>query len=173
MKRFFLFFLSLLGTLQLSIINFQLSIGEAKACTNLIVGKKASADGSVIVTYSSDDYGAYGYLFYQKGGKHQPGEMRKLYHYESNNYLGEIPEADSTYAVIGLTNEHQLTILETTWGGREELADSTGLFDYGSLTVANGPLKDMYTISFVGYGVDKDNKQWEADWFYGGQFAKK
>ena len=103
------------------------------ACTNLIVGKKASADGSVIVTYSSDDYGAYGYLFYQKGGKHQPGEMRKLYHYESNNYLGEIPEADSTYAVIGLTNEHQLTILETTWGGREELADSTGLFDYGSL----------------------------------------
>ena len=108
-------------------------IFSAFACTNLIVGKKASADGSVIVTYSSDDYGAYGYLFYQKGGKHQPGEMRKLYHYESNNYLGEIPEADSTYAVIGLTNEHQLTILETTWGGREELADSTGLFDYGSL----------------------------------------
>ena len=105
----------------------------ARACTNLIVGKKASADGSVIVTYSSDDYGAYGYLFYQKGGKHRPGEMRKLYHYESNNYLGEIPEADSTYAVIGLTNEHQLTIHETTWGGREELADSTGLFDYGSL----------------------------------------
>ena len=106
---------------------------QSHACTNLIVGKKASADGSVIVTYSSDDYGAYGYLFYQKGGRHQPGEMRKLYHYESNNYLGEIPEADSTYAVIGLTNEHQLTILETTWGGREELEDSTGMFDYGSL----------------------------------------
>ena len=103
------------------------------ACTNLIVGKKASADGSVIVTYSSDDYGAYGFLFYQKGGKHQPGEMRKLYHYESNNYLGEIPEADSTFAVVGLTNEHKVTIHETTWGGREELADSTGLFDYGSL----------------------------------------
>lgn len=121
----------LLGLLTL---NFQLStFNSVQACTNLIVGKKASADGSVIVTYSSDDYGAYGYLFYQKGGKHQPGEMRKLYHYESNNYLGEIPEADSTYAVIGLTNEHQLTIHETTWGGREELADSTGLFDYGSL----------------------------------------
>ena len=105
----------------------------AFACTNLIVGKRASADGSVIVTYSSDDYGAYGYLFYQKGGKHQPGEMRKLYHYESNNYLGEIPEADSTFSVIGLTNERQVTIHETTWGGREELADSTGLFDYGSL----------------------------------------
>ncbi|MBQ8968822.1 MAG: C69 family dipeptidase [Bacteroidaceae bacterium] len=119
---------------MLGSINFQLStFNSALACTNLIVGKKASADGSVIVTYSSDDYGAYGFLFYQKGGKHQPGEMRKLYHYESNNYLGEIPEADSTFAVIGLTNEHQVTIHETTWGGREELADSTGLFDYGSL----------------------------------------
>ncbi len=103
------------------------------ACTNLIVGKQASIDGSVIVSYASDSYGAYGYLFWQPGGKHQPGEMRKLYDYETNNYLGEIPEADSTYAVIGLTNEHQLTILETTWGGREELEDSTGLFDYGSL----------------------------------------
>jgi len=120
--------------LTLLTFNFQLStFNSALACTNLIVGKKASADGSVIVTYSSDDYGAYGFLFYQKGGKHQPGEMRKLYHYESNNYLGEIPEADSTFAVIGLTNEHQVTIHETTWGGREELADSTGLFDYGSL----------------------------------------
>lgn len=111
----------------------QLLISSAFACTNLIVGKRASADGSVIVTYSSDSYGDYGYLFCQKGGRHQPGEMRKLYHYETNNYLGQIPEADSTYAVIGLTNEHQLTILETTWGGRQELADSTGLFDYGCL----------------------------------------
>ena len=127
-KRLFILFLGVLT------FNFQLStFNSALACTNLIVGKKASADGSVIVTYSSDDYGAYGFLFYQKGGKHQPGEMRKLYHYESNNYLGEIPEADSTFAVIGLTNEHQVTIHETTWGGREELADSTGLFDYGSL----------------------------------------
>ncbi|MCD8285192.1 MAG: C69 family dipeptidase [Prevotellaceae bacterium] len=105
----------------------------AFACTNLIVGKGASKDGSVIVTYASDDYGAYGYLFWQPGGKHKPGEMRPLYHYETNNYLGEIPEADSTYAVIGLTNEHQLTILETTWGGREELEDTTALLDYGSL----------------------------------------
>ncbi len=106
---------------------------SAIACTNLIVGKDASADGSVIVTYSSDDYGAYGYLFWQPGGKHNKGDMRALYHYESNNYLGSIPEADSTYQVIGLTNERQLTIFETTWGGREDLADSTGLLDYGSL----------------------------------------
>lgn len=106
---------------------------DAQACTNLIVGKKASADGSVIVSYSADDYGAYGHLFYQPGGRHNKGDMRVLYHYESNNYLGAIPEVDSTYAVIGLTNEHQLTVFETTWGGREELVDTTGLFDYGSL----------------------------------------
>ncbi len=112
---------------------FMLASTCAPACTNLIVGKGASRDGSVIVTYSSDDYGAYGYLFWQPGGRHKPGDMRPLYHYETNNYLGELPEADSTYAVIGLTNEHQLTILETTWGGREELEDSTGLLDYGNL----------------------------------------
>ena len=104
------------------------------ACTNLIVGRKASQDGSVIVTYSCDDYGAYGFMNYLPGGKHAPGTMRPLYHYESNNYLGEIPEASETYTVVGLMNEHQLTIHETTYGGREELTDTvTGLMDYGSL----------------------------------------
>ncbi len=122
-----LFVIALVVNCQFSIVNSVL------ACTNLIVGKKASKDGSVIVTYSSDDYGAYGHLFWQPGGKHNKGDMRALSLFESNNYLGAIPEADSTYAVIGLTNEHQLTIFETTWGGRPELEDSTGLFDYGSL----------------------------------------
>lgn len=105
-----------------------------QACTNLIVGKKASKDGSVIVTYSCDDYGAYGFMNYLPRGKHAKGTMRPLYHYESNNYLGEIPEAEETYTVVGLMNEHQLTIHETTFGGREELTDTlTGLMDYGSL----------------------------------------
>ena len=104
------------------------------ACTNLIVGRKASQDGSVIVTYSCDDYGAYGFMNFLPGGKHAPGTMRPLYHYESNNYLGEIPEASETYTVVGLMNEHQLTIHETTFGGREELTDTlTGMMDYGSL----------------------------------------
>ena len=106
---------------------------QAMACTNLIVGKKASADGSTIVTYSSDDYGAYGYLFSFPHAKHKPGEMRALYHYETNNYLGEIPEVEETYNVIGLVNEHQLTVFETTWGGREELWEGEGIMDYGSL----------------------------------------
>ena len=104
------------------------------ACTNLIVGKKASKDGSVIVSYSCDDYGAYGFMNYLKGGKHPKGAMRAIHHYESNNYLGEIPEAPYTYTVVGLMNEHQLTIHETTFGGREELVDTiSGLIDYGSL----------------------------------------
>ena len=107
---------------------------QALACTNLIVGKKASKDGSVIVTYSCDDYGAYGFMNFLPGGKHAKGTMRPLYHYESNNYLGEIPEAEETYTVVGLMNEHQLTIHETTFGGREELTDTiTGMMDYGSL----------------------------------------
>ena len=103
------------------------------ACTNLIVGKKASADGSVMITYSADDYGSYGYLHFYPAGHHPKGAMRALYDYETNNYLGEIPEAEYTYNVIGQVNEHQLSVMETTFGGREELADTTGLLDYGSL----------------------------------------
>lgn len=120
--------------LFLSVLALALGLMPALACTNLIVGKRASKDGSVIVSYSCDDYGAYGFMNFLPGGKHKPGEMRALYHYESNNYLGEIPEAEETYTVVGLMNEHQLTIHETTYGGREELCDTvSGLFDYGSL----------------------------------------
>ena len=103
------------------------------ACTNLIVGKRASADGSVMITYNADDYGSYGFLHFYPAGRHEAGEMRKLYDYETNNYLGEIPEAEYTYGVIGQMNDQQLSIMETTFGGREELVDTTGLFDYGSL----------------------------------------
>ena len=137
MKRLFLFVTALLGTLQLSIVNCQLSIcfapGEAKACTNLIVGKRASVDGSVIVSYNADSYGMYGNLYRHVGSKHAPGEMRKIYEWDTNKYLGEIPQAPVTYNVVGQMNEHQVSICETTFGGREELADSTGIIDYGSL----------------------------------------
>ena len=106
---------------------------KAQACTNIIVGKNASADGSVIVSYNADSYGSYGVMYRHKGGKHAPGEMRKIYDWESDKYLGEIPQAEVTYNVVGQMNEHQVTICETTFGGRHELADSTGLLDYGSL----------------------------------------
>lgn len=130
MKRFII-------VLALLTLNLPFStISSLWACTNLIVGKKASKDGSVIISYSSDDYGSFGFLRCIPAADHPAGTMHPLYHYESNNYLGEIPEVPHTYGVVGLMNEYQLTIHETTWGGREELTDTiSGLIDYGSLMV--------------------------------------
>ena len=106
---------------------------SASACTNFIVGKKASVDGSVMVTYNADDYGMFGYLCHYPAGIHKQGEMRKIYDWDSGEYHGEIPEAPVTYNVIGNINEFQLSIGETTYGGREEMVDPTGIIDYGSL----------------------------------------
>lgn len=103
------------------------------ACTNIIVGKKASKDGSVFVSYSADSYGAYGIMQHFRAGTHKKGDKRIVRDWELNHYLGEIDEAPVTYNVVGNMNEHQLCIAETTFGGREELADSTGIIDYGSL----------------------------------------
>ena len=103
------------------------------ACTNLIVGKKASVDGSVLVSYNADDYGMFGSLCHYPAGKHQPGTMRKVFDWDNGVYRGEIPEAAETYNVIGNINEFQLSIAETTYGGREEMVDTTGILDYGSL----------------------------------------
>ena len=105
----------------------------ALACTNFIVGKNASADGSVICSYNADSYGAFMKLAHYPAAKHVKGEMRKIYEWDTNKYLGEIPEAQETWNVVGNINEWQLTIGETTYGGREEMVDSTGLIDYGSL----------------------------------------
>ena len=106
---------------------------QAGACTNFIVGKKASADGSVICSYNADSYGAFMYLYHYPAAKHHSGEMRKIYDWDSNKYLGEIPEAPENYNVVGNINEWQVTIGETTFGGREEMVDTTGIIDYGSL----------------------------------------
>jgi len=103
------------------------------ACTNFIVGKKASADGSVICSYSADSYGMFQGLVHYPAAKHAKGEMRKIYEWDTNKYLGEIAEAEETYNVIGNINEWQVTIGETTFGGREEMVDTTGIIDYGSL----------------------------------------
>jgi len=105
----------------------------AAACTNLIVGKKASADGSVIVSYAADSYGMFGTLYHSPAGFHQPGEMVDIVNWDSGKYLGKIPQVAQTYNVIGNINEFQLTIAETTFGGREELRDTTAIMDYGSM----------------------------------------
>ena len=120
-KRFFL--LSAVSTIVFS----------AFACTNFIVGKKASTDGSVICSYNADSYGAYMPLYHYAAAKHQKGDKRQIYEWDTNKYLGEIDEALETYNVVGNINEWQVTIGETTYGGREEMVDSTGIIDYGSL----------------------------------------
>ena len=106
---------------------------SAFACTNFIVGKDASDNGQTMITYAADSYGLYGFLRFQPAADHAKGDMRKIFDWDTNRYLCEIPEVEHTYSVIGNMNEHQVTIGETTFGGREECADSTGLIDYGSL----------------------------------------
>lgn len=108
-------------------------VQTSMACTNIIVGKKASKDGSIFVSYSADSYGAYGVMQHFPAGTHKKGDKRIVRDWETNRYLGEIDEAPVTYNVVGNMNEYQLTIAETTFGGREELVDTTGVIDYGSL----------------------------------------
>ncbi len=108
-------------------------LSRAAACTNFIVGRLASADGSVMCTYNADDYGMFTGLFHSPAGMHEPGETRRIYDYDTREFHGEIPEAGQTYNVIGNINEFQVSIGETTFGGREEMVDSTGTMDYGSL----------------------------------------
>ena len=108
-------------------------VDMANACTNFIIGKKASVDGSVICTYNADDYGLFINLCHYPAGTHPKGTMRKIFNWDTNKYQGVIPEASQTYNVIGNINEFQVSIAETTYGGREEMEDSTGILDYGSL----------------------------------------
>ena len=110
-----------------------LAATPADACTSFLVGKKASADGSAFITYNQDDYGMFGRLHYLPAADHAKGSMRRIVDGDTNHYLGEIPEAPHTYAVMGYINEHQVGITETTFGGREELADPKGTIDYVSL----------------------------------------
>ena len=119
--------------LFLTAVTLLTAITSGMACTNLIVGKAASADGSVIVSYSADSYGMYGYLCHYPAAVHAEGTWREVYDWETGRYTGRIPEAAQTYNVIGNINEHQVTIAETTFGGREELVNPEGIIDYGSL----------------------------------------
>ena len=110
-----------------------LAASYASACTNFIVGKDASVDGSVICTYTADDYGMFIGLQHFPAGTHKKGEMRDVVDWDTHVYHGKIPEAPVTYTVNGNINEYQVTIGETTCGGREEMIDPQGIIDYGSL----------------------------------------
>ena len=108
---------------------------DANACTNLIAGKGATTDGSVMMSYSADSHNLFGFLHHSPAARHPKGAMRKITDWDTGKPLGEIPQVAETYNVVGNMNEHQLAIGESTWGGREELADTTGqsVMDYGSL----------------------------------------
>ena len=103
------------------------------ACTNFIVGKKASADGSVICTYNCDGFGFAAALSYSAPGRHAPGEMVAIRGWGPGSSVHYIPQAEYTYKVVGLMNEKQVSIVETTWGGREELRDPDGWLGYFTL----------------------------------------
>ncbi|WP_372648440.1 dipeptidase [Draconibacterium sp.] len=121
-----------IGMLVLAFIllNQQLS----NACTNFLISKGASIDGSTMITYAADSHTLYGELYYQPAADHPEGAMRKIYEWDTGIYLGEIPQPAHTYSVIGNMNEFQLAISETTFGGRSELSSQPGaIMDYGSL----------------------------------------
>ena len=105
----------------------------ADACTNFIITRGASTDGSVMVSYAADSHALYGALYHTAAGRYAPGTMMPVYEWDTGRYLRDIPQAAQTWSTVGNMNEHSLIIGETTYGGRAELADSTGGIDYGSL----------------------------------------
>ena len=119
------------AALAATLISF--SSADALACTNMLVGKKASVNGSTMISYNADSHTLYGELYYTPAADHAPGAMRKVIEWDTNKPLGEIPQPAHTYRVVGNVNEWQVTIAESTWGGRHRLSDKNGIIDYGSL----------------------------------------
>ena len=106
---------------------------EAFACTGLLVGKKASVDGSVMISYAADSHTLYGELYRWPAATWPKGTMLDIIEWDTHKPLGQIPQVEQTYSVVGNMNEHQVAITESTFGGRPELVDTTGIMDYGSL----------------------------------------
>ena len=126
MRRLTTIIAAVIATLALSSI-------DSKACSNVLVTKGASTDGSNIVSYAADSHQLYGELYFKKAGLWKVNDMRRIDEWDTGKHLGYIPEAAVTYQRVGNMNEHQLIIAETTYGGRPELEDPKGIMDYGSL----------------------------------------
>lgn len=111
-----------------------LAVTKAPACTNFLLTKGATKDGSTMITYAADSHVLYGELYHWPAGTWAEGTMMDIYEWDTGKYMGQIPQASQTYNVIGNMNEFQLAIGETTYGGLEELASQSGaIMDYGSL----------------------------------------
>lgn len=117
----------------LILLLFTLFVEPALACTNLIVGKKASTDGSVMCTYNCDGFGFSGSLFYSPSGRHDKDELIAIHGWGPSHEGQFVKQVEYTYNVVGLMNEKQVTIVETTFDGRLELVNDEGLLDYFSL----------------------------------------
>lgn len=110
-----------------------MTINCAEACTNLLVSKGASADGSTMITYNADAGGFMERLYFSPAAEHGPNDSLEVYEWDTGKYLGKIKQVPKTLQVVGNMNEKQVSIGETTFTGRKELKDSTGIIDYGSL----------------------------------------
>ncbi len=117
----------------LAVITMSLIGVESRACTNVLVTRGASVDNSNMISYAADSHQLFGELYFRKAANWAPGTMKQIYEWDTGKYLGEIPEVLHTYQRVGNLNEYQLIIAESTYGGRSELYDSTGIMDYGSL----------------------------------------
>ena len=106
---------------------------EADACTNVIITRGASSDGSCMVSYAADSHYLSGELVFRPAGKFKPGSKLDIIEWDTYKPLGQIDQVERTFQTVGNQNEHQLIIAETTWGGRWEQVDTTGIMDYGSL----------------------------------------
>ncbi len=115
------------------IVLLLLAVKPAMACTSYLVGKKASIDGSTMISYAADSHIRYGELYFRQGGSNAPDAMVEIRNRSTNALITKIPQAPVTYNVVGYMNEHQVSIGESTFGGRAELEDSTGLMDYAAL----------------------------------------
>jgi dipeptidase len=109
------------------------ALGSILACTNYIITRGASADGSIMISYAADSHTLYGELYYRPAADYPMGAMLQINEWDTGKPLGKIKQVPHTYSVIGNMNEFQVAIGETTFGGREELVDTTGIIDYGSL----------------------------------------
>jgi len=162
---------------------------KADACTNVLVTRGASSNGSNMISYAADSHALFGELYYRQGGVHKAGSTRVVKEWDTGKYLCEIPEAPITFTRTGNSNEKQLVIAETTYGGREELwAQDGATMDYGSLiyitlercSTAREAINMIYELSNqYGYcsegesfSIADKNEVWVMDLIGKGNFGK-
>ena len=122
-------------TVLLLALGFVLAVTghKANACSNFLITKGATVDGSSMISYSADSHVLYGELYYWPAATYPAGTMLDVYEWDTGKFMGKIKQAAQTYNVVGNMNENQVAIGETTFGGREELVDTSAIMDYGSL----------------------------------------